>query len=275
MKLANRVAIVTGGAGGIGAGIARCLAKEGARVAVVDLDGRAAGRLAADLGGRSIGVQGDAAEERQAAEFVESIARRLGGVDILVNSAGAGRSDPPDLELDRSRGTPLETMPQAEWDETLAQNLRTAYVTSRAAVRFMKTRRRGAIINVASIAGSSARPVLPAYAAARAGVMSLTRTMALEFAAHQIRVNAICPGLLWTRARETPVARVQEQDPDTTVVEPRDLFLRNVALQVPLGREQTPEDIGQLATFLCSDDGKNITGQSIAVDGGITLRGTP
>ncbi|MFQ5381834.1 MAG: SDR family oxidoreductase, partial [Dehalococcoidia bacterium] len=101
-----------------------------------------------------------------------------------------------------------------------------------------------------------------------------TRAMALEFGAYQIRVNAICPGLLWTREWETLVARMQARGARLAAMEPREIFLREVEAQIPLGREQTPEDVGHLVGFLCSDAGKNITGQAISVDGGMTLRGT-
>ena len=103
-------------------------------------------------------------------------------------------------------------------------------------------------------------------------MISLTKSMALEFAAYQIRVNAICPGLLWTRAWEGLAARIKATNAAAAQLEPRDIFLAEVERQVPLGREQTPEDIGNLVVFLCSDEGRNITGQAISVDGGITLR---
>ena len=109
--------------------------------------------------------------------------------------------------------------------------------------------------------------------AAKAGVVHLTRTLALELGPHAIRVNAICPGFLWTRAWEGLATLMQATVPAFAELEPRDIFLEVVKRQVPLGREQTPEDIGKLVAFLASDDACNITGQEIKVDGGITLKG--
>ena len=130
----------------------------------------------------------------------------------------------------------------------------------------------GTIVNIASIAGLSASPTLPAYAAAKAGVISLTKSLALDQAPHDIRVNAICPGFLWTRAWEGLATGMQMRIPQYADRDPRDIFLEVVKNGVPLGREQTPEDIGKLATFLASPGARNITGQAISVDGGITLR---
>jgi NAD(P)-dependent dehydrogenase (short-subunit alcohol dehydrogenase family) len=272
MRLKDRVAIVTGGAHGIGAGIARCLVEEGAKVALVDLDGDAAAATAAELGNGAIGVHGDAAEESQALAFTNEVVERLGGLDILVNNAGAGRGK-AGTDANTSRyGSRIEELAQSEWDEQLAQNLRTTFVCAKAAVPHLRARGNGAIVNIASIAGLLSSPTLPAYSAAKAGVISLTRSMALEFAANDIRVNAICPGLLWTRVWEMMATGLKLTVPAFSDREPRDIFLDIVGRQVPLGREQTPEDIGRLAVFLCSDDARNITGQWISVDGGITLR---
>ena len=264
MRLKDRVAIVTGGAHGIGAGIARCLVEEGARVALVDLDGDAAEATAAQLGNGSIGLHGDAAEESQAEAFTRQVIERLGGLDIVVNNAGAGRG---------KAGTDANTSRYGSRLEELAQNLRTTVVCSKAAVPHLRARGGGSIINVASIAGLLASPTLPAYSAAKAGVISLTKSMALELAPDDIRVNAICPGLLWTRVWEMMATGLKMSVPAFGDREPRDIFLDIVRRQVPLGREQTPEDIGRLAAFLCSDDARNITGQWMSVDGGITLRG--
>jgi NAD(P)-dependent dehydrogenase (short-subunit alcohol dehydrogenase family) len=114
-------------------------------------------------------------------------------------------------------------------------------------------------------------PTLPAYGAAKAAVIHLTRTLALDLGPDAIRVNVICPGLLWTRAWEGLSALMKATVPEYHEVEPRDIFLDVVKQSVPLGREQTPEDIGKLVVFLTSDDACNITGQELAVDGGITL----
>jgi NAD(P)-dependent dehydrogenase (short-subunit alcohol dehydrogenase family) len=271
--LTGKLAIVTGGARGIGAGIARVLATQGARVALLDLDGAEAEKTAGGLPGSAMALACDVAVEREVAVAVRTVVERFGGLDVLVNNAGVGRG-PVDPSIARPAGGRLgaDGMSAEVWDEQLAQNLRTTFVTTKVAAPHLKARGGGSIVNIASIAGLVASPRLPAYAAAKAGVISLTKSLALEYAPHDIRVNVICPGFLWTRAWEGLAEGLRLSVPEYSALAPRDVFLAVVKRGVPLGREQTPEDIGQLAAFLASDAARNVTGQWIAVDGGITLR---
>ncbi len=273
--LEGKTAIVTGGARGIGAGIAAVLARQGARVAILDLDGDQAAVTAAALPTPGLGLACDVIVEDQVRDAVRRVVDAFGGLDILVNNAGAGRGpvDPAALPGGAAlAGGSLEEMPSGAWDEQLAQNLRSTFLGTKAALPFLKERGGGAIINIASIAGLQAAPTLPAYAAAKAGVISFTRTCALAYAPFDIRVNAICPGFLWTRAWEGLAAAMKRTVPRYADLTPREIFLDVVRAGVPLGREQTPEDIGELAAFLASPAARNITGQAISVDGGITLR---
>ena len=267
MRLKDKVAIVTGGARGIGAGIARRLAAEGARVALIDVDGPDVEATAATLGVEAIGLAADVSQEGQASAATERVVARFGGLDILVNNAGGG--GPNSMS---ALGNPFTRVEQAGWDDQLATNLRTTFAATKAAIPHLQRRGGGSIVNIASIAGLMAAVALPAYGAAKAGVISLTKSLALELAPHNIRVNAICPGFLWTRAWEMLAMFLKMSQPQYAETEPRDVFLDQVQRHVPLGREQTPEDIGKLAVFLSSADGQNITGQAISVDGGITLR---
>lgn len=273
MQLEGQVAIVTGGARGIGEGIVRALAGMGAQVAVFDLDGDQAAKAAGSLDNGSVGMAVDCAEEEAVDAAVRKVVEEYGRLDIMVNNAGAGRAplDPALFET-RRWGTGLAAQTQEAWDETIAQNLRTTFVGSKAAIPFIEKQGAGAIVNIASIAGLGASPALAAYAAAKAGVINLTKSMALELAPKNIRVNAICPGFLWTRAWEGIATVMQQTNPALANSTARDIFLDVVKRGVPLGREQTPADIGNLAAFLCSDLALNITGQAISVDGGITLR---
>ena len=272
-NLENKTAIVTGGARGIGAGIAAVMARAGARVAIFDLDGATAQQTAESLGNGSFGVACDVAIEGAVKSAVDDAVGRLGGLDILANNAGAGRAPlDPTVTRPTGGGGNVADMSQESWDEQLGQNLRTTFVTSKAAIPHLRARGGGAIVSIASIAGLVASPTLPAYAAAKAGVISLTKSLALDLAADGIRANAICPGFLWTRAWEGLATGLKMAVPAYKDADPRDIFLEVVKRGVPLGREQTPEDIGELAAFLASDAGRNITGQWIAVDGGITLR---
>jgi 3-oxoacyl-[acyl-carrier protein] reductase len=266
MRLQNQVAIVTGGARGIGAGIARCLANEGTRTALIDIDGAEAERTAATLGGEAIGLGADVSDEAQARTATDAVLARFGRLDILVNNAGGG--GPHALT---GVGNPFTRIDQVGWDDQLATNLRTAFASTKAAIPHLQPRG-GSIINIASIAGLVPAVPIPAYGAAKAGVISLTKSLALELAPQRIRVNAICPGFLWTRAWEMLATLMKMSLPQYAEMELRDIFLDQVKRGVPLGREQTPEDIGKLVVFLSSADAQNITGQAISVDGGITLR---
>lgn len=273
MKLQDRVAIVTGGARGIGEGIARAFAAEGATVAILDLDGEAAAATAASIGNGAIGFACDVAEDAEAKSGVQRVVEQYGRLEIVANNAGAGRGPVPADNIDLGRfGAGIEGADQEGWDETVAQNLRTTFLVTKYAVPHLKAGGEGAIVNVSSIAGFTASPALAAYAAAKAGVISFTRSMALELAPSLIRVNAICPGFLWTRAWEGMATAMKATNPALAAVSPREIFLGIVERGVPMRREQTPEDIGRLAAFLASEDARNITGQYIAVDGGITLR---
>ncbi len=265
MNLRGRIAIVTGGARGIGAGIAQCLSSAGANVVIIDLDGTQAAATAASLQNPGSGYAADCADEAAMSVALTQIAEQQGGLDILINNAGGGR---PGSGL----GNPFTRVSAADWDDQLATNLRTAFAASKAAIPWLKQRGGGCIINIASIAGQLPAPTTPAYGAAKAGMIALGRSLALELAPHNVRVNTICPGLIWTRAWEQLANLIQRATPQLADVSPRDIFDERVKKSVPLRREQTAEDIGQLTAFLCSDAASNITGQTIAVDGGITLQ---
>jgi len=266
------VAIVTGGARGIGAGIARVMAEQGARIGILDLDGETAAATAGDLPTESVGLACDVILEVTLRSAVEQIVERFGGLDVFVNNAGAGRMPLDPSITPAAGGARVENMDSAIWDEQLAQNLRSTFLGTKVAVPYLRARGGGSIVNIASIAGLSASPTLPAYAAAKAGVISLSRSSALEYAPANIRVNAICPGFLWTRAWQGLATGMKMNVPQFRDRDPRDIFLEVVKNGVPLQREQTPEDIGHLAAFLSSPAAWNITGQAISVDGGITLR---
>ncbi len=267
MSLRNKVVLITGAGRGIGAGIARCFAAEGAKVAVTDLDQELADGSAATLDTEAIGLVADAADQNSMQDAIGKVNARLGQLDILVNNAGIGGLNIEPQQLSSSNA--FLDMTDEIWDEQLKYNLRTAFSSSNAAIPLMKDG--GNIVNIASIAALSPAPSLPAYGAAKAAVVHLTRTLAVDLAPRKIRVNCICPGILWTRAWELLTTSMQAQQPEFANMSQRQIFDAIIEQAAPLGEEQTPEDIGNLAVFYASDKARQITGQVVAVDGGISL----
>jgi NAD(P)-dependent dehydrogenase (short-subunit alcohol dehydrogenase family) len=262
--LTGKVALVTGGARGIGAAIARTMSSQGAQVALLDLDGAEVERTVAGLPTPGMAVACDAGVEAEVAAAMHAVVERFGGLDTLVNNAGVGRPVGPSGRI--------ADMSAAAWDEQMAQDLRTTFVAIKAAAPHLQARGGGAIVNISSITGLVGSTTQPAQAAAKAGMISLTRSLALEYAPQDIRVNAICPGFIWTRPWERIVEGLKRTVPEFAPLGAHEVFLEVVKRTAPLGREQTVEDIARLAAFLASDAARNITGQWISVDGGITLR---
>ena len=244
-RLEGKRAIVTGGASGFGAGIARRFAEEGARVIVADLNGEAARVLAAELGDADLGVAVDVSNAAEVTALAETANRLLGGVDIVVNNAGVGHTPQP-----------LDELADEAFDRIAAVNMRAIYLMSKAFVPAMKAQGSGAILNIASTGGVSPRPNLTWYNASKGWVITATRAMAVELAPFQVRVNALNPV-----AGDTPLLKTF-MGADTPEV--RAKFLASI----PIGRFSTPEDMGAAAAFLCSDDASMITGVALEVDGG-------
>lgn len=243
MRLQARTAIVTGGGSGFGAGIARKFASEGARVMVADINRDTAAAVAKDIGG--IAQQVDVADNASVAGMMAAALHEFGLVDILVNNAGI--THPP---------MPMEDVPEDQFDRVFAVNSKSVYLTAKHLVPHMKSRTRGVILNIASTAGISPRPNLSWYNATKGWMITATRTMAIELAPVGIRVNALCPV-----AGETPLLAgfLGEDTPER-----RASFLATI----PIGRFSTPEDMGNAACYLCSDEASMITGVALEVDGG-------
>jgi 3-oxoacyl-[acyl-carrier protein] reductase len=245
MRLQDKVAIVTGGASGIGAGIARRFVAEGACVVVADLRLDAAEAFAADLGPAAHAMAVDVADGASMRALAGRVGAELGPVDVLVNNAGIGHVPQP-----------LEDLDDDTFERLHAVNCRSIYLASRAFVPAMKERRRGVLLNVASTAGVSPRPRLTWYNASKGWVIAATRSMAVELAPFGVRVNAINPV-----ASETPLLKTFMGE-DTPEI--RAKFLATI----PLGRFATPEDMGNAAVYLCSDESSMVTGVALEVDGG-------
>jgi 3-oxoacyl-[acyl-carrier protein] reductase len=243
MRLEGKTAIVTGGASGFGAGIVRKFVAEGAKVMVADINGDAAEAAAAEMGG--IACQVDVSSGASMAAMAKAAMDAFGTLDILVNNAGITHMPKP-----------MEDVDEDEFDRVFAVNGKSVYLAARHFVPHMKSNGTGAILNVASTAGVSPRPNLNWYNASKGWMITATRTMAVELAPFGVRVNALNPV-----AGETPLLKsfMGEDTPEI-----RAKFLSTI----PLGRFSQPEDMGNAAAFLCSEEASMITGVAMEVDGG-------
>jgi NAD(P)-dependent dehydrogenase (short-subunit alcohol dehydrogenase family) len=247
MRLGGKACLVTGAGSGIGRATAHRFAEEGGKVAAADLRGDAADATAAELGGDAIGVEVDVTSAESVAACVDRVVDAFGSLDVVVNNAGVtivGAAH----DLDES-----------DWDRELATNLKSVYLVSKAAWPHL-VESRGAIVNTASIAGLWAIPADAAYCASKAGVVMLTKCMALDGANDGVRVNCVCPGYT-----ETPMIAgyfADQPDPDEA---------RTFATRLhPLGRLGDPNDIADAMVYLASDEACWVTGTALVVDGGLT-----
>ncbi|MCR9137191.1 MAG: SDR family oxidoreductase [Alphaproteobacteria bacterium] len=245
MRLEGKTAIVTGGASGFGAGIVRKFISEGARVMVADINGDAAAAFAAEVGDGAMAQTVDVSSGDSVRQMADTALAAFGNVDILVNNAGVSHLP-----------TALEEVSEADFDRVLAVNVKSVYLTARHLVPSMKEKGAGCILNVASTAGVSPRPRLNWYNASKGWMITATKTMAVELAPAGIRVNAINPV-----AGETPLLKTFMGE-DTPEI--RAKFLSTI----PIGRFSTPEDMGNAACYLCSDEASMVTGVAMEVDGG-------
>jgi len=237
-SLEGKTALVTGGSRGIGAAIARELARAGANVVVGYRSGKdEAESVAEEAGGRA--VQADVSDPEEAAGLVAE----AGEPDVLVNNAGL------------TRDGLLPRMPDEDWRDVIETNLSAVFYTCRAAVRPMMKRRAGAIVNISSVVGLHGNPGQTNYAASKAGIIGLTKALARELGSRGVRANVIAPGYITSRLT------------DEISEEMRSLMLQNT----PLGRLGDPEDVAGAVRFLCSDDAKFITGEVLLVDGGLGM----
>ena len=265
MDVTGKVALVTGGGRGIGRGIALVLARNGADLAIGDLNLEDARSVAAEveaMGRRATATSLDVTDQASVDQLVADVIARFGRIDILVNNAGIIAA-PGWEQRERSN--------EDDWDMIYAVNVKGIAKVTDVVAAHMKERLYGKIVNISSVAGRQGNPGNPPYCVSKAGVISLTQGTASELAPYSINVNAICPGLLWTPMWERISYRTSMSPDNPEGLTPRQLFERAVEARIPLKREQTPEDIGNLAAFLASDYALNITGQAINVSGGSSM----
>lgn len=245
MRLEGKTALVTGGASGFGAGIVRKFVHEGANVVVADINEDAARDYASGFGEKAVAIGADVGDAASVEALAESALNAFGSLDILVNNAGVTHLP-----------TPLDEISEDDFDRVLRVNVKSVYLTAKYLVPHLRTVEGAAILNVASTAGVSPRPRLSWYNASKGWMITATKAMAVELAPQGVRVNAINPV-----AGETPLLKsfMGEDTPEI-----RAKFLSTI----PLGRFSTPDDMGNAACFLCSDEASMITGVCMEVDGG-------
>jgi NAD(P)-dependent dehydrogenase (short-subunit alcohol dehydrogenase family) len=251
--LTGRRALVTGAGKGIGRAISQALAREGASVAVTDVDLALAQAVAGELENRGIAFALDVTDAGQTAAVFDAAEEALGGLDLVAANAGI------------STMNRVVDLSEEEWDSNMAVNAKGIFLTNReAARRFIASGTKGAIVNTASLAGKTGVPLLAHYAASKFAVVGFTQSLAKEVAEHGIRVNAVCPGFVRTSMQ----AREIEWEGALRGLSPDEVRAEYVAL-TPLGRIEEPEDIAEVVVFLASDLARFLTGESVNATGGV------
>ena len=271
--LSSRNALVTGGGQGIGRGIALKLAEQGADVAIADINDEGAAEVVNEIkakGRNSFAVHIDVTDNDSVSLAVERVIVGFGHLDILINNAGIGR-------VEGKAGGGLDEDWEENWNTVMDINVQGVMRCTKAVVGHFMERKYGKIINTASGAGrgpiwwgppSGAPGYANAYGPSKAAVINYTQYCASTLGPHNINVNAICPGRVWTAFHDVAISERMRSDPSLAGSDPFDVFNEDVANLIPLARSQTPEEIGILVAFLVSDDAGSITGQSIHIDGG-------
>lgn len=278
-RFEGQVAVVTGAgrSGGIGEAIARRLASEGARVAVVDLcrdrpevprekfgdwEGlRTVAKGLGEVGEPGLPLRADLTDESDVAAMIDAVVGEWGRIDILCNNAGGGTGAGP---VDQ---TPVSELRLQDWNYTYAASLDSAFLCAKHAIPHL-VRQGGAIVNTTSISAYHGVAGISAYAGAKYALTALTRSLAIELAPMNVRVNAFAPGMTLTPYVRQRYAHVADQHPDTT---PAEHMNRVVAARIPLGRPAEPEEMASVAAFLASCDASYMTGQTLFVDGGMRV----
>jgi NAD(P)-dependent dehydrogenase (short-subunit alcohol dehydrogenase family) len=255
-RFADRVALITGGASGLGLSVAGQLAAEGAKVVLVDWDGAALDAAASSLtrsGAEVASLRGDVSEEGTAVAAVDLVRSKFGRLDVLFNNAG----------IDPLRARSVLETEVADWDRVLDVNVRSAYLMSRAAIPLMRENGGGSIVNTASVAGLKPAGDEAVYSISKAAMVSLTGTLALDFAADGIRANCVCPGFMEMVMTDRRRDLTDEQQKARA---------EGAAARVPLGRQGTYEEVAKAVLFLAGPEASYITGAALVVDGGLMLR---
>ena len=273
MKVEGKVAIVTGAGKGIGQGVVHCLANEGADIVVNALHEESAAKVADEvkaLGRKSLAVAADVTKKEGADKLVKATMDAFGRIDILVNNFGAhteaffNRRDPKFIDQEI-----------VEWDDDYVFNLKSQVLMCLAAVPIFIEQESGKIVNISSVAARMAIPSQMPYGAAKAGSIYFTRTLAVELGNHNINVNCVCPGGIYSGMMERGLQRAIDNNPEAKGMTPREFYEKNIQPNIaknartPIKRELVAEDVGHAVVFFASEEARNITGQSLTVDCGM------
>ncbi|HEY90590.1 MAG TPA: SDR family oxidoreductase [Dehalococcoidia bacterium] len=286
MKLADRAALVAGGGQGIGEGIVKCLAEEGANIAVADINGDNAGKVAdavKAMGRKALAIKADLTNDDEVTRTVKETVDFFGKIDILVNCVGGVSRETVELMIADMAEARDEPLPQflsfgsEVWDRYYRLNLKSHVMLSHAVTPHFMKQKSGKIVNISSDAGRLPDTGQMPYGAMKAGDISITWSLARALAPYNVTVNCICPGFVYTPLWEMGAAVRLEQARSTAKdieeLSPYEFWLKYIVLPgTPLGREQTPEDMGRAVVFFVSEDAKNVTGQVLHVNGGTVMR---
>jgi len=301
MKLEGKVAIVAGGGQGIGEGIVKCLADEGANIAVIDINGDNAGKVAGEaeaMERKALAITADLTNDDEVTRVVKETVDFFGKIDILVNCVGGVSRETMGMMIANRQTAGDEPLPEflscdsEVWDRYYRLNLKSHVMLSNTVAPWFIKQKSGKIVNISSDAGRLPDTTQMPYGAMKAGDISITWSLARALAPYNINVNCICPGFVYTplwamgatamleqvrsakaQGQEVPSRFRSAGDIDVQSMTPKEFWERFIALPgTPLGREQTPEDMGRAVVFFVSDDAKNITGQVLHVNGGTVMR---
>ena len=257
MKLKDKVAVVTGGSKGIGKGISLSFAGEGAKIVIADVlikEGRETVKEIEDMGNEAIFIETDVSDIKQVKKLATKTIEKYNTVDILANIAGISRA-----------GNVIDVS-MKDWNDIIAVNLTGVFICCKVFGKIMKEQESGKIINMASVAGRSAEKGNVPYCVTKAGVISITQGLALELSKHNVNVNAICPGVIYTDLiRQIFIERAPVYNMSS------DELKSKFESGIPKGRVGTPADVGKIAVFLASEDSDYVIGQTVVVDGGFEL----
>lgn len=269
-EFSDNVALVTGAGKGLGKEIALSFGQAGAKVVVADIDESAGIQVVNDIkecGSEAVFIKTNVANENEVKNMVDQTIKEFGGIDILVNNAGVNN---------KNFGLPMTNLSDEDWEFTYGINVKGVFYSCKAVYNLFALQKHGKIVNISSLAGKKASPMLMPYSAQKSSVISITEALCEELAPLNINVNAVCPGYIYTPIWEKGAVKIKEQFSELLgfpkEMTPKQVFDAIVNSTTPMKRPQTEKDIANTVLFLCSEEAKNINGQSINVSGGATYR---